>query len=146
MNKVNDAINSFFVRRWHAANLKLIRQLYPDAIMDRLGFEWLVIPEFELPKVYNQKNAFFRMDMPGLNIHNHEGYNFYVSKGLTRPDLESFEHIFNEKYNIHANKGLCWLSLHIKSFKPSLSNINSGDTLLSLIQNVYNFLALKKGL
>lgn len=134
------------VSQWYAANVQLLRSIYGKVNYNDDNFSWIDIKRFILPPVYYQTTTRLFMLTPGIHLDNYKAFDFYVDQGLFRPDVRSFEHIFeHDGYNLLADRGLARLSLHLKSFQPS-PDVYSGDKLLDIVQNVYNFLALREGL
>ena len=134
------------IERWYQQNIMVLREVFGKVTFDEENFLWLIIYSFNLPEFYDQETTILMIETPGQHINNHEAFNFYANKGLTRSDMAFYEHIYEEEsYNRYSDYGLSRLSLHLETFHPSY-DVYSGDTLLDVTQNVYNFLALRKGL
>ena len=134
------------VKHWYLQNIMILIRIFGKVKFDETSFLWVIIPSFFLPEIYDQKTTRLLIETPGQQINNPEGFNFYADQGLFRSDMYTYEHIYEDcDYNHYRDIGLARLSLHLNTFEPSL-DVHSGDTLLDVTQNVYNFLALKKGL
>jgi len=134
------------IARWYSANIEMLKRAFGTVTYDNKCFSWILIHVFPLPPMYNKEFTALLIETPGNNIENYTDYNFYADRGLRRPDISGFEHIFDENgYNNYADKGYSRLSLHLHSFNPNLDVI-SGDNLIDICQTVYHFFALKKGL
>lgn len=134
------------IQRWYSKNIQALSKLFGEVLYDEDSFGWVIIRHFRLPSFYNRSTTILLIETPGNNISNATAFSFYVEQGLRRPDMTSYVHIYEGNgYNRYADLGLARLSLHIKSFRPSADGY-SGDNLIDIAQNVYNFLALRIGL
>lgn len=131
---------------WYEENFKILKRIYEYISYDLRNYLYFYIFSFELPEIYTQRTTTLLVETPGYQINNHEGFNFYVTKGLSRLDgTTSYEHIYeNHGYNRRYEEGYARLSLHLNSFKPCLYDVMKGDSLLNVIQATYNFLAQVK--
>lgn len=134
------------VRRWYSKNISALQKLFGEVQYDENSLAWVIIRKFKLPSIYNKSTTRLLIETPGVNLNNAAAFSFYAEQGLRRPDITSYMHIYEESgYNRYADLGLARLSLHIKSFRPS-SDVYSGDNLIDIAQNVYNFFSLRMGL
>ncbi|CAB1062325.1 hypothetical protein D1BOALGB6SA_7101 [Olavius sp. associated proteobacterium Delta 1] len=134
------------VKQWYLQNMAILRRVFGKVDFDEDSFRWVILHSFSLPPFYHQRKTVLLIETPGPHINNPKAFNFYADKGLSRSDMTVFEHIYEDsRYNHYSDYGLARLSLHLEIFQPS-SDVISGDTLLDVTQNVYNFFALRKGL
>jgi hypothetical protein len=132
------------IKQWYALNIALLNRAFGELTVER-GFNWILIHKFNLPPVWNRKYTALLIKIPGKNIENHAGYNFYIDLGLIRTDGLDPCHIYERSsYNDLFGKKYARLCLHLKHFKPSM-NMTYGDTIVDICEVAYNFLGQRNG-
>ena len=130
------------IREWYLACFKEIENLYSTEVKHDHKCRWMRLQKFSLPNYYNLSCTKLLITLGGLsNFDNPAEFSFYITKGLWRTDGIDMSHYHeSDNYNRFSEEGYARLSLHIKSFNPSL-DFYSGDRLVDIIQATYNFLA-----
>lgn len=136
---------SFPIRNWYMLNVQMLQRLFDQISIDDIAFQWVLIHRFPLPSIFDQYESALLIRTPGVNIENYAAYDFYLNMNLSRKDLNRFRHIFDvDPYNDLSHKGYSKLSFHLTSFTPAY-DVLSGDTLVDIVQAIYNFLAQDTG-
>jgi len=129
---------------WYTNNIPLLRQIFGNIQVGE-GYAWIFIERFNMPPVIRQRFTNLLIITPGTNYENMNGYKFYLGSNVRRKDGKTMEHLYlDDSYNDMQSYGYARLSLHLKSFRPSV-NVLEGDTILNICDTVYNFLAQEEG-
>jgi len=126
---------------WYQKNIQMLERLFGRVSFDDVAYRWVLIHSLALPPTFHQHQSVLMIKTPGADIENHQAYDFYLDKHLTRLDGNEWAHLISgPPYNDMHQNGFDRLSFHLKTFRPT-PDLISGDTLVDIVQSTYNFLA-----
>ena len=131
------------VNQWYLDCISELNRCFGMVEFDDIAYTWILIEEFPLPGTFYQVSSTLLIGVPGLNIENYAGYDFFMDLELSRLDSTQRKHLIDtEWYNPHKHLGYCRLSYHLQAFNPTYP-IGNGDTLLDICQSLFHFLGQK---
>ena len=113
------------------AEIVLLATVYHNVNYDDLGFDWVHIPRFPLPRIWLNESTELLIKLPTTYpLTPPDG--FYMDKYLRTRHGHSIGHYFQDQgsLNPYANKGWAWFCMHIGGGWNSTSSLKHGDNLL----------------
>jgi len=131
MNQIND---------WYVDCIQELYQYFYEVRYDDIAFNWVLVPEYVLPKAFKQRSSALLVETPSMNIENYNGYRFFMNLNLNRLDgSQGLHFIEGGWYNPYRNLGYSALSYHLEAFNPKFPACE-GDTLFTILKSLYSFL------
>lgn len=118
------------------AEVYLLRKIYKEVDYDGEDFSWVYIPEFELPKGFNEQVGELLIEIP-LNYPFAPPENFFLHKGIKTFEGYSIDHYYPRKsMSKYYEKGWAWFCIHIDKWK-AVDDIMRSDNLITCFHLVY---------